>query len=203
MSARRPRPVAPARPARARLVAALAGLLMLPAALAAPDDGLQPCADEATMQAQWVAALNALRAEGGVCAGLAGLGGASAAPSLRWAPQLAAGAQQLAIDSALNERISHTDSAQRQLADRLRDVGYRFRSAGETLAAGQADFARTLAAWVASPSHCVTLMRSSYTEVGLACVERPQSLHGRYWVANFGRPADTPLAQGPAAATPR
>lgn len=180
----------PARTAQAvlRTVLPLLVGLSLCAGAAAGKGGLRPCADEGVIQAQWLAALNAVRAQGAHCS--AGDPAIAQAPELHWAPELADGARYLAEDLAAHDRVAHTDSADRDFEERVRATGYPFRAAGENVAAGQADFNRTLRAWLASPSHCRTMMRSRYTEVGLACFERSGSSYGRYWVAHFGQPQD-------------
>lgn len=167
---------------------ALAALLALAGMLSAPAQAgstLKPCADEAVAQAQWLAALNALRAQGVQCGGEADP--PVRAPALHWAGELAEGARHLAEDLAAHDRVAHTDSEDRDFAERMRASGYPLRAAGENIAAGQSDFLRALRAWVASPSHCRTMMRPRYTEVGLACFERADSSYGRYWVAHFGQ----------------
>lgn len=63
--------------------------------------------------------------------------------------------------------------------------GYLQQRASKNLAAGQADFDDTLAAWLASPRHCANLMAPEYRDVGLACVQRRE----RFWVAHLGAPA--------------
>lgn len=167
----------------------LLGLNLSPDA-SAGNGALRPCADEGVIQAQWLAALNAVRARGAHCG--AGDPAVDQAPELHWAPELADGARHLAEDLAAHDRVAHTDSADRDFEERVRATGYPFRAAGENVAAGQSDFNRTLRAWLASPSHCRTMMRSRYTEVGLACFERSGSSYGRYWVAHFGQRLDDP-----------
>ncbi len=154
--------------------------------------GLSPCLDEAQAQ-QAVAMLNALRAQGAPCdaateAALPINGSAAASRPLSWEHRLAVTAHELASDLAVRDELSHVDSRQRALSARLISAGYPAQLAGENLAAGQSDFAQALQAWRRSPGHCATLMERQYSQVGLACVQRPGSRYERFWVADLGVP---------------
>jgi uncharacterized protein YkwD len=148
--------------------------------------GLTPCLDEAQAQ-QAVAMLNALRAQGLPC-DTAVTGPQEVSTPLSWERRLAATAHELASDLAVRDELSHIDSRQRALSARLISAGYPAQLAGENLAAGQSDFAQALQAWQRSPDHCATLMERQYSEVGLACVQRPGSRYERFWVADLGVP---------------
>jgi uncharacterized protein YkwD len=107
---------------------------------------------------------------------------------LHWEQRLASSAHEHAVDMALRDSLSHTDARQRSFGTRLRSVGYFASGAGENLAAGQHSLDDTLAAWLASPSHCANLMQPDYRDVGLACVQRRGSRYERFWVAHLGAP---------------
>jgi uncharacterized protein YkwD len=145
---------------------------------------LAPCADAAQLQ-HAVERLNQLRAlRDAPCAGAAD----AAAQHLAWESKLAESAYEQAVDIALNDRLSHVDSRQRGFGTRLRSVGYAAAGAGENLAAGQSSAEDAIAAWLASPSHCVNLMQPEYRDVGLACVQRRGARYERFWVAHLGAP---------------
>jgi uncharacterized protein YkwD len=145
------------------------------------DAELEPCADELALQ-QAVQRLNELRQQADApCA----IHHAAEQP-LAWEPRLANSAFEQARDLAQRDLLSHVDSQQRGLGARLRNAGYVASGAGENLAAGQTDFNDTLQAWIASPSHCVNLMKPEYRDVGLACVQRRGSHYERFWVAHLG-----------------
>jgi uncharacterized protein YkwD len=181
----------PARLLRNPLPRLLRGLgVGLAAALAAGttaySSAVEPCAaDDATPLAV-VERLNALRsASDAQCASALTV---RAPQTLAWEARLAASAHEQAVDLALQDRLSHTDSRQRSFGTRLRSVGYLASGAGENLAAGQSSLDDTLAAWLASPSHCKNLMQPEFRDVGLACVQRPGSRYERFWVAHLGAP---------------
>jgi uncharacterized protein YkwD len=144
---------------------------------------LEPCIDDAQMH-KAVEQLNALRRQSAPCATPG-----AAMQRLSWESRLAASAHEQAVDLAMQDRLSHTDSRNRGFGVRLRSSGYAAAGAGENLAAGQTDIEDTLQAWLASPSHCANLMQPEYRDVGLACVQRRGSRYERFWVAHFGVPA--------------
>jgi uncharacterized protein YkwD len=169
---------------RLRALAASAVLLAGAASAGQPSVGaLEPCLDDAQMQ-KAVEQLNALRRQSAPCAAIG-----AAMQHLSWESKLAASAHEQAVDLAMQDRLSHTDSRNRGFGVRLRSSGYAAAGAGENLAAGQTDIEDTLQAWLASPSHCANLMQPEYRDVGLACVQRRGSRYERFWVAHFGVPA--------------
>ena len=173
---------------RQRLRAVAAALALLAGAAAAgqaDSSALEPCIDDAQMK-KAVEQLNALRRQSAPCA----TAGASM-QRLSWESRLAASAHEQAVDLAMQDRLSHTDSRNRGFGVRLRSSGYAAAGAGENLAAGQTGIDDTLQAWLASPSHCANLMQPEYRDVGLACVQRRGSRYERFWVAHFGVPATT------------
>ncbi len=163
--------------------AAAAALVSMPALgnLAA----MQPCIDTAETQ-RALEMLNAARERGAPCMGP--LAAQTPRQPLVLALRLSATAQEQAADLARRDTLSHVDAQQRSFKARLALGGYDPESAGENLAAGQPDFLSTLQAWIDSPTHCSTLMTPAYSEVGLACVERPGSRFERFWVAHLGAP---------------
>jgi uncharacterized protein YkwD len=41
---------------------------------------------------------------------------------------------------------------------------------------------------LASPGHCTNIMRSTYTNVGVSCVQQSGSLYSRYWTMVLAKP---------------
>jgi uncharacterized protein YkwD len=170
--------------ARPRQALAMAvGSLLASACLvgtAQTEGALEPCADAQALQ-QAVQRLNELRQQADAPCAVDHI----AQQPLAWESRLAASALEQASDLAQRDLLSHVDSHQRGLGARLRHAGYAAAGAGENLAAGQADFDDTLQAWLASPSHCINLMKPEYRDVGLACVQRRGSHYERFWVAHL------------------
>jgi uncharacterized protein YkwD len=174
---------------RHRLLALVASVVLTAGVAVAGQpnaEALEPCLNDVQMQ-KAVEQLNALRRQAAPCAAIG-----AAMQRLSWEVRLAASAHEHAVDLAMQDRLSHTDSRNRGFGVRLRSSGYAAAGAGENLAAGQTGIDDTLQAWLASPSHCANLMQPEYRDVGLACVQRRGSRYERFWVAHFGVPAAAP-----------
>jgi uncharacterized protein YkwD len=106
---------------------------------------------------------------------------------LSWSPTLAATADQHSADMATNDYFSHYTPSGVSPFQRMRSAGYRYRAAGENIAAGRslADPAAVVNAWLKSPGHCRVIMNGRYKELGVGRVEGPGKW-GVYWTQNFG-----------------
>ena len=73
--------------------------------------------------------------------------------------------------------------------DRLAMAGYDWSKADENIAAGYRSLELAMQAWIDSPPHCVALMRSDITEVGVALVPgREGSTYLSYWTMVLATP---------------
>jgi uncharacterized protein YkwD len=89
---------------------------------------------------------------------------------------------------ATKDYFSHYSKSGKSPFQRMRAAGYRYRAAGENIAAGRslASPEAVVKAWLKSPGHCKVIMNGKYKELGVGRVEGP----GRwsvYWTQNFGR----------------
>jgi uncharacterized protein YkwD len=111
-----------------------------------------------------------------------------AARALRWSPVLASSADEHSTDMATRDYFSHYAPNGNSPFDRMRAAGYRYRAAGENIAAGRslADPAAVVRAWLNSPGHCKVLMNPRYRELGVGRAEGPGKW-SVYWTQNFGR----------------
>ncbi len=132
--------------------------------------------------------LNATRTGGAVCHRP---GTPTRAAPLAWNPRLAAVAAAQAQDMARVEQMSHRDSRNRDLGERLDAMGYRFSAAAENVAVGYASFDAVVDAWLDSEAHCANLMSAKVAELGLACSDghADDSGTGRYWTLVLGAPS--------------
>ncbi len=116
---------------------------------------------------------------------------------LVWNANLHASALEHAIDLAVSDTFSHdgsgTDSditgngTPSKFYERIERNGYdNYYSVGENIAGGQRTLDEVMKAWMASPGHCENIMKSTYTEVGVAIVKNDSSTYQVYWVQNFG-----------------
>ncbi|MBS3998671.1 MAG: CAP domain-containing protein [Hydrogenophaga sp.] len=131
--------------------------------------------------------INAARASARTC----GTVNMPAVGGLAWNDRLFSAAARHSDDMARHNYFSHTGRDGRSPGQRVSAEGYSWRIAGENIAAGQTSVHAVMTAWLASPGHCENLMRSAYTEVGVACVVAPSgSTYSRYWTMKLAQPGN-------------
>ncbi len=116
---------------------------------------------------------------------------------LVWNSNLHASALEHAIDLAISDTFSHDgsgtpsditgDGRPSKFYERIERNGYtHYYSVGENIAGGQRSLEEVMRAWMESPGHCENIMKSTYTEVGVAIVKNDNSTYKIYWTQNFG-----------------
>jgi uncharacterized protein YkwD len=128
--------------------------------------------------------VNRMRATRRSCGGSA----FNAAQPLRWNESLAEAARLHADDMAHYNYFSHRGRDGSDPAQRVQGAGYRYRTTGENIAAGQMKPEDAMTAWIKSPPHCANLMNPAYTEMGSAFAVNARSNMGVYWAQEFGAP---------------
>ena len=110
------------------------------------------------------------------------------AKKLRWNPTLAATANAHSADMATRDYFSHYAPGGVSPFQRMRAAGYRYRAAGENIAAGRslASPEAVVRAWLKSPGHCRVIMNRKYRDLGVGRVEGAGKWTV-YWTQNFGR----------------
>ncbi len=93
-----------------------------------------------------------------------------------------------AADMARHSYMAHTGRDGSTPADRATRAGYRWRSVGENIAAGQTTPEAVVESWIKSPPHCANLMAPQFTEMGVAYSVDRASKAGIYWAQLFGTP---------------
>jgi uncharacterized protein YkwD len=111
-----------------------------------------------------------------------------AARPVRWSDPLAEASRLHAEDMAHYNYFSHSGRDGSDPAQRVERAGYRYRSTGENIAAGQMKPEDAVAGWIKSPEHCANLMNPAFTEMGVAYAVDPGSDMGVYWTQAFGTP---------------
>ena len=120
-----------------------------------------------------------------------------AVPALTWNSDLYASALEHMTDLAYSNTFSHDgsgtvyditgDGKPSKFYERIEANGYtNYYSVGENIAGGQRSLEEVMEAWMASPGHCVNIMKDTYTEVGVAIVIKEDSSYQIYWGQNFG-----------------
>lgn len=143
--------------------------------------GLNP---PAGIQAEVLQRVNAFRASGAVCGGVA----YPAASALRWNTNLLQAAKGHAGDMASNNYFSHTGRDGRSPDQRVLAAGYSYARMGENIAAGQPSVESAMAAWINSPSHCQNMMTPDFKDIAVACMRNDASQYRIYWAMEMGRP---------------
>jgi len=110
------------------------------------------------------------------------------AQPVRWNDTLGASALAHSRDMADQGYFSHVSPEGSNVGDRARRDGYRWRSIGENIAAGQSSVGQVVSGWMQSPGHCSTIMNPDFTEMGAAYSVNESSPSGIYWTQVFGRP---------------
>ncbi len=120
-----------------------------------------------------------------------------AVPSLTWNSELYTSALEHVTDLAYSDTFSHDGSGTQyditgdgrpsKFYERIVANGYaHYYSVGENIAGGQRTIEEVMKAWMASPGHCENIMKSTYTEVGVAIIIKDDSTYQTYWGQNFG-----------------
>lgn len=161
----------------ATLVALLATLTTSPAtATGRTGDGSQQ-EGVVSLRADWqermLNRVNAVRVQAGV-------------PPLLMCTRLTASAAVHAQDMASSGVFDHVGTAGDQFWDRMASAGYRMRTSGENIAAGQRAPWEVMKAWRASPAHYAILTDPAFRHVGFAMAVASTGPYGTYWVQDFG-----------------
>jgi uncharacterized protein YkwD len=112
----------------------------------------------------------------------------NAARPLRWNDVLAESSRLHSEDMVRYDYFSHTGHDGSDPAQRVERAGYKYRSTGENIAAGQVKAEDAVATWIKSPEHCANLMNPAFTEMGAAFAVDSKSEMGVYWTQEFGAP---------------
>ncbi len=101
-------------------------------------------------------------------------------------PTLETSSRWLSQDMAAKGYFDHTDSLGRDFGTRLSAFGYGASTAGENIAAGNADAQSTFTQWKNSPGHNANMLGSGYKAIGIARYYDASSPYGWYWTTDFG-----------------
>lgn len=140
--------------------------------------------DSAAIATRVLELVNAARSQARRC----GRSRHDAVPPLALSRTLNEAAARHAGDMARNGSFDHRGSDGSRPAERVTQAGYRWRSTGENIAAGQATAEAVVAAWLDSPGHCTNIMGAQYTEMGVAFALAPAGNPAIYWAQVFAAP---------------
>jgi uncharacterized protein YkwD len=140
--------------------------------------------DSADVAARVLELVNAARGESRRC----GRRRLDAVPPLALSSALTEAARRHAADMAGPGAFDHQGSDGSQPPERVSRTGYRWRAAGENIAAGQTSADEVVAAWLDSPGHCRNIMGPQFTEMGVAYALAPSENPAIYWAQVFAAP---------------
>jgi uncharacterized protein YkwD len=134
-------------------------------------------------QAEMLAVVNAKRAAGAVCNGVA----YPAVGALVWNSQLQQAATVHSTDMSTKDFFAHTGSDGSSLIQRLPAAGYSYRSAGENIAAGYTSVTQVVTGWMDSTTgHCENIMKATHRDIGVSCKIYAPSTYKTYWTMELG-----------------
>jgi uncharacterized protein YkwD len=138
-----------------------------------------------SMQSATLGHVNRIRATGALCGSVY----YPPAEPLRWSNKLQQAAAVHSQDMAMHNFFNHKSATNgTTLPERLRGVGYRYKSAGENIGAGPNTVAQVIEMWIASPGHCVTLMTANFVDLGASCKNNSNSYYKTYWTLKAAMP---------------
>lgn len=142
-------------------------------------------------QAEFLALVNAARAQGAVC------GEKKMKPSrpLVWSASLALASSIHSEDMVTNNFFSHVSPRTGTLSERIHGTGYQYDEAGENLAGGQTSIAKAVNDWLKSPSHCTNMLNPNFLELGAACMSGGKSYYKSYWTLEMALPLGAKRAE--------
>ena len=111
-----------------------------------------------------------------------------ATTALKLNSELNAAAKGHAHDMAVHDKLAHEGSDGSDPGQRAARAGYRWKTIGENVAAGQLTAQEVVAGWLTSPPHCSNMMDPRFVEMGIAFAVDERSSEGIYWAQEFGTP---------------
>ena len=126
---------------------------------------------------------------------------ANGLPPLNIDSRLVQAARRHSQDMATHDFFSHIGSDGSTPGQRIRDAGYSFVSAGETIAGGYPSPSSVVQGWMNSPKHREILL-GNFVDVGVGYAYNPGAFFGYYWTADFASPSAWNPTPVPPTATP-
>jgi uncharacterized protein YkwD len=136
-------------------------------------------------------AINAKRNSGFTCPAPAGA--MPAVPAVTWSTKLEEMALRhtkvlVNVKADFNLVDPHSGVGDGNVSTRAVGVGYANLAIGENVAGGQINMLEVMTDWLASSSHCYSIMDADFTQVGGAKLSTGGGAYATYWTLNFGKP---------------
>lgn len=95
-------------------------------------------------------------------------------------------AEHFSAEQAKRQVMTHTGSNGSTAGERITAEGYSWSTWAENVAAGQADCATVVGAWMGSAGHRANILNASLTEIGVGAVTGANGVN--YWTMDFATP---------------
>jgi uncharacterized protein YkwD len=104
---------------------------------------------------------------------------------LKMNPKLMEAARKHATNMAAQEKLEHILD-EKTVAHRVKAEGYKYRAVGENIAMNAKTPKEVVEGWMDSEPHRENILKSQYTEIGVAVVKSEKG--EPYWVQVFAKP---------------
>lgn len=95
-------------------------------------------------------------------------------------------AEAHSIEQAQRQKMTHTGRNGSNAGQRLTVLGYSWSTWGENVAAGQADCASVMSAWMNSSGHRANILNPAFVNIGMGAVKGPNGVI--YWTMDLAKP---------------
>ena len=99
--------------------------------------------------------------------------------SVIWNDTLELAAKEHSTDMFTENFFSHTGSDGSSMSERIKRLGYDWKTCGENIGQGYKNEEQVVKGWINSPGHCRNIMNPNFKETGAAKA-------GDYWTLVFG-----------------
>ena len=145
------------------------------------DYSLMTCEDNLS---EVLALINQLRVESQTC----GDTSYPAVAEVTWSSTLTLAASEHSNNMANYNFFDHTGLDGSTVGTRVTAQGYTWSRVSENIAGDQISAQEVVDGWMSSEGHCINIMNSDVTEMGLACQVNSDSDYQRYWTQVFAKP---------------
>lgn len=111
-----------------------------------------------------------------------------AAKPLLWNGELERASRSHSLDMAVKNYFSHDSLNGDSFVDRIEKAGYEWNLVGENISAGRATTQAAIQSWMKSPGHCANIMKTKFSELGVACAWESNSKYKYFWTMDLARP---------------
>lgn len=113
-----------------------------------------------------------------------------AANPIAWSGELEQASREHSEDMAVKNYFSHDSLNGDSFVDRIERAGYEWVLVGENISAGRSTTQAAIHSWIKSPGHCANIMKTMFSEMGVACSWESKSKYKYFWTMDLARPSE-------------